>query len=234
MNKKTIVLTFLFITSGIFYYQLVSTNERTTVFVARVIDGDTIELDSGQKLRLKGINTPEKSIIGYEEAKDFLKKLSENKSLNAEIMGIDKYGRGLSYIFIDNQNINELILEKGLGTLYYYEEDGYYKDLKNAEEIARKNEIGIWKKSPDANCLELLELKETENPKRCSNNEILRIKNSCNKEINLIIKDEATHIYHETIRPFNILTKNFSCIWNDAGDTLFVWDEKGLLMRYSY
>jgi endonuclease YncB( thermonuclease family) len=56
MNKKTIVLTFLFITSGIFYYQLVSTEERTTVFVARVIDGDTIELDSGQKLRLKGIN----------------------------------------------------------------------------------------------------------------------------------------------------------------------------------
>ena len=81
MNKKTIILTLLFITSGIFYYQLVSTEERTTVFVARVIDGDTIELDSGQKLRLKGINTPEKSIIGYTEAKDFLKELSENKSL---------------------------------------------------------------------------------------------------------------------------------------------------------
>ena len=234
MNKKTIVLTFLFITSGIFYYQLVSTEERTTVFVARVIDGDTIELDSGQKLRLKGINTPEKSIIGYAEANDFLKKLSENKSLNAEIIGTDKYGRGLSYIFIDNQNINELILKKGLGTLYYYEKDSYYKDLKRAENIAREKEIGIWEKSPDANCLELLELKETESPKRCSNDEILRIKNSCNKEINLIIKDEATHIYHETIRPLGILTKNFSCVWNDAGDTLFAWDEKGLLMRYSY
>ena len=106
--------------------------------------------------------------------------------------------------------------------------------MKREGDIARGDEIGIWEKSPDANCLGLLELKETESPKRCSNSEILRIKNSCDKEINLIIKDESTHIYHETIRSFSVLTKNFSCLWSDVEDTLFAWDEKGLLMRYSY
>ena len=46
--------------------------EKEIVIVKRVIDGDTIELESGERVRLLGINTPEKGEWLYEEAKKFL------------------------------------------------------------------------------------------------------------------------------------------------------------------
>ena len=49
----------------------------------------------------------------------------------------------------------------------------------------------------------------------------------------VIIKDDATHIYRE-ILPEGKWEKSFDKIWNDAGDTLYIWDEEGLLMFYRY
>ena len=233
MNTKTIILTILFVSSCIFYYQLTDeTTETTNIIVARVIDGDTLELINGQKLRLKGINTPEKSMPFNQEATEFLKKLAENKSLNIESHGTDKYGRTLAYVFIDERNINKEILEEGLATLYYYEKDNHYNELKQAEEFARINQKGLWKKSPNTNCLELIELKYKEHPTRCSDDELLVLENTCDK-MQVTIKDDATHIYKETL-PKGTFTKKFSCIWNDAGDSLYVADEKGLLIFYRY
>jgi len=162
MIKKILILLTLFIITGIFYYNIASYSERTTLFVARVIDGDTIETSTGQKLRLLGINTPERNNPGYSEAKEFLIYLIENKSIQVEITGMDRYQRGLSYLFIDNKNINEIILKKGLGTLYYYDKDQYYNNLYNAEKDARIKGRGIWKKSSNSKCIELIELRYKE------------------------------------------------------------------------
>ncbi len=233
MNTKTIILVILFISSCIFYYQL--TDEITitpNIIVARVIDGDTLELTNGQKLRLIGINTPEKSMPFNQEATEFVKQLIENKSIKIESHGIDKYGRTLAYIFLDGKNINKEILEEGLGTLYYYEKDEHYEELKQAEEFARLNQRGLWEKSPNTDCLELIELKFKEQPTRCSDDELLVLENTCD-EMQVTIKDDATHIYRETL-PKGTFTKKFSCIWNDAGDSLYVADEKGLLIFYRY
>ncbi|MFH1238117.1 MAG: thermonuclease family protein [archaeon] len=233
MNLKSLFLAILFLSSCIFYYQITEdTIAKTSTIVVRVIDGDTLELIGGQKIRLKGINTPEKLMSFSQEATELVRQLVENKSIEIESYGTDKYGRTLAYIFIDGKNINKEILGEGFATLYYYEKDKYYDELKQAEEFARLNKKGLWKNSPNANCLKLIELKYKEQPIRCSNDELLILENSCD-EISVTIKDDATHTYKETLQKGTFI-KSFSCIWNDEGDSLYISDEKGLLIFYRY
>ncbi|MFH1521981.1 MAG: thermonuclease family protein [archaeon] len=228
MQIKPIILAILFVVSGVFYYQFTDvTVSIETAHVLQIVDGDTVKLDNGQTLRLLGINTPEKSMSFSEEATEFLRELVQDKSVQVEAHGTEKYGRTLAYVFLDDKNINEEILAQGLGTLYYYEKDNYYSELEQAEEFARLNQKGLWKKSPDANCVELVEFK-TDEPEK------LILQNNCDKEIKIIFKDDATHIYKATLNPNSQFAKEFSHIWNDAGDSIYISDDKGLLIFYRY
>ncbi len=228
MQIKPIILAILFVASGVFYYNITGEVTKSEIGqVLEIVDGDTVKLANGQTLRLLGINTPEKSMLFSEEATEFLKKLIQNRSVRIESHGVGKYGRTLAYIFLDDRNINREILAQGLGTLYYYGKDNHYVELKQAEEFARLNQKGLWEKSPDANCVELIELK-TDEPEK------LILQNNCDKEIQITFKDDATHIYYATINSNSIFTKEFSHIWNNAGDSIYVHDTKGLLIFYRY
>ena len=228
MNHKIIILAILFVVSGTFYYQITGATIATeSIQIGRVIDGDTLETVSGQKIRLLGINTPESSMPFSKEATNFLTNSVENKPIQIESHGTGKYGRTLAYIFVNNKNINKELLANGLATLYYYEQDSHYSELKQAEEYARLNQKGLWEKSPNSNCLEIVELKIDEPEK-------LILKNNCNIKLDIIFKDDATHIYRETINPNSIFTKTFSHIWNNAGDSIYIRDDKGLLIFYRY
>jgi len=236
MKWKLYIVIFLIISSGIvFYFAAEPTLAREVVFVSRVIDGDTLEVLSGDKIRLLGINTPEKGMANWEEARLFLEGLVLNRSVEFEFKEIDKYGRWLGYVFIGSENINKLILSNGLAHLYVYEEDKWYDELASAEEFARMNELGIWKKSLLSGCIKLVELKYEEDGGRCIDGERLILSNSCGFSVDVLIKDEATHIYHETL-DVGLFEKNFSCVWNDDGDSVFVWEEgdDGLLIFYRY
>ncbi len=235
MKVIHIILILIFFASGIFYYNLTgnATIDTKNAFVIRVIDGDTLETDIG-KIRLLGINTPEKGMPDYNDAKEHIKNLVENKTIKIEISGTDKYGRILGHAFFGSIHINEEILEKGYGTLYYYEKDEHYQDLKNAEEYARLNKLGIWQESVNKNCLELVELKYVEDGERCSNGERIKIKNKCDKTMTVLLKDDATHIYDIKIEGREIYEQVFSCIWNDDGDSLYAWDDSGMVLFYRY
>jgi len=231
MDKKTIIILILITISGIIYYNYVNIPNVQKITINRVIDGDTIELKNNLKVRLKGINTPEKNMPKFQEAKQFLEYQTQNKEVSLTIAGTDRYGRILGHIFIKNQNINEQILKQGLAHLYYYEKDSNYNKLKSAEIFARNNQLGIWQKSQFSNCLKLIELSYYD---KGEDNETLILKNNCNQELNVIIKDDATHIYKETISP-GTYTKTFKNIFNDNGDTLYIWDEDGkIIIFYRY
>ncbi len=227
MNKKHLIILILFVISGIFYYHITSPIQTQTFQVSRIIDGDTIETSTNIQIRLLGINTPEKSQPFYTEAKTYLTNLTQNESIQAEIYGTDKYSRTLAYIFLDDKNINEQILKQGLATLYYYEHDKYYNDLKQAEEFARLNQKNLWQKSPDKNCIKIIEFQYQEP-------ETLVLQNSCDKILNITFKDDANHIYQATLNPISTFTQNFSHIWNDDGDSIYIRDNKGLLLFYRY
>ncbi|MBI5065516.1 thermonuclease family protein [Candidatus Woesearchaeota archaeon] len=97
----------------------------TQSLVTRVIDGDTLVLESGEKVRLVCINTPEKDQPGYEEAKQFLNKLTLNKEVRLEkdITNKDKYGRLLRYIYVGDTFVNREIVQQGYGKIFRYEPD---------------------------------------------------------------------------------------------------------------
>ncbi len=228
MQLKHIIIAILFLISTTYYYQI--TGEVTNLKgskVARVIDGDTLQLYNTQRIRLLGINTPEKKRLLYQDAKDLLIILVANKSVRLESHGTDKYGRTLAYIFLNNKNINAQMLSSGLATLFYYNRDSHYKQLKQAEEFARLNNLGLWKKSPNSNCIKIIQFKTNEP-------ESLTLQNNCNVQLYITYKDDASHIYETTMKPKSQYTKTFSHIWNTDGDTIYIYDKQGLLLFQRY
>ena len=166
MNIKLVILIVLFVTSGVFYYNIktntANNNSVLTATVARVIDGDTVQLKSGMRIRLLGINTPEKNMPFDIRATLFLRNLIQNKTVKLETHGKGKYGRTLAYIFLDGKNVNKEMLSQGLATLYYYNHDKYYNSFVQAERSARLKKINLWKESPNSRCIKIVQFKVTE------------------------------------------------------------------------
>ncbi|MDD5191616.1 MAG: thermonuclease family protein [Candidatus Nanoarchaeia archaeon] len=208
--------------------------QKESCFVSRVIDGDTL-ICNNQSTRLLGINTPEKKMPYYDEAKDFLKQI-ENKSV--EILrdkeDVDKYDRKLRYVFYENRLLNSEILQEGLATSFMLEGLRYEDKFWVAESYAKDNEIKLWEKSNDecTNCIELLELNYTD--------EFFIIKNSCDFDCSLegwSVKDDANHIFRLDILDSSESKgyKSKTNIWNDDGDRFFMRDETGkLVVFYEY
>ncbi len=91
-------------------------------FCYHVVDGDTIDVDNVGRIRLVGINTPEKDQPGYQEAKDFVKKRCLGKTVYLDIDDAkyhDKYGRVLAVVYADNININAALLKGGYAKIMY-------------------------------------------------------------------------------------------------------------------
>jgi micrococcal nuclease len=240
-TKRRALWILLFLVSGVLYYLMFGDNQTVwnlsgskfrveEVRVFRIIDGDTVELNDSRKVRLLGINAPETGKNWAEEARIFLKNF-ENQTLSLSYKETDKYGRTLGYLESGQISLNEMLAEKGLAHMYYYEPDGYYERIKHAEERARQERKGIWMKSNRSGCIELVELRYQEST-RCKNQERLILRNTCD-EFSVLIKDDATHEFEERI-PQGLFAKNFSCIFNDAGDSLFISDDSGLLVFFRY
>jgi micrococcal nuclease len=126
---------------------------KNTVRVERVIDGDTIQLETGEKVRYIGIDTPEtvhpnKPIECYgQEASQKNKELVEGKeiSLEKDISETDKYGRLLRYIWVEDILINEYLVREGYANSSSYPPDVKYQDrFIEAEKLAREEEKGLW------------------------------------------------------------------------------------------
>lgn len=121
--------------------------------VTRVIDGDTIEIEGGQKVRYIGIDAPETvnptklaECFG-QESTNSNKKLTEGKkvSLEKDISETDKYGRLLRYVFVDGVLVNEYMVRNGYANSSPYPPDVKYQQQLNGAEIeARENTRGLW------------------------------------------------------------------------------------------
>lgn len=123
------------------------------VLVKRVVDGDTIELETGQKLRYIGINTPETvhptkpvECFGHEAAAKN-KELVEGKRVRLEkdVSETDKYGRLLRYVYLNNTFINDYLVRQGYAHASTFPPDVKYQDqFTQAEREARQNNMGLW------------------------------------------------------------------------------------------
>lgn len=121
--------------------------EREFFIVARVIDGDTIEIDTGESVRLICIDTLERGQNGYQEAKDYLEGLVLGKEVKLvrDISETDKYDRLLRYVYLDGDFVNEMIVREGHGSAYPYSPDtSLCPQILEAEAEAKEKEKGIW------------------------------------------------------------------------------------------
>lgn len=136
--------------------------EQSNYFtVTRVIDGDTIEINTGERVRLICIDTPETYEDRYQEAKNYLTNLILNKKvyLEKDISETDRYDRLLRYIYTEedctdlaNCFVNLMIVLNGYGKAYPYNPDtALCPQIENAEEIARENKLGIWADQEEEN-----------------------------------------------------------------------------------
>jgi len=99
----------------------------TTYLVTRVIDGDTLELASGQDVRLVGIDTPEVGECGYDAATANLARLVEGERvrLSRSDEDRDRYGRLLRYVDIGEVDAGLRLIKNGLAIARYDSRDGY-------------------------------------------------------------------------------------------------------------
>jgi endonuclease YncB( thermonuclease family) len=91
-------------------------------FCDNVIDGDTIDISGVGRIRLVGINTPERREVGYQNATDFVKEKCLGKTLYLDIddaKNKDKYGRTLAIVYVDGINLNEELLKRGYAEIMY-------------------------------------------------------------------------------------------------------------------
>lgn len=121
---------------------------KLTNAVLRVIDGDTIELlliksFKFAKIRLDGIDCPEKGQPYYEEAATYTSYLCLHKQVRVIKHDIDKYGRLIADIILpDGKNLSEELVSAGLAWWYcLYSDDLILKKLESEAKNARK---GLW------------------------------------------------------------------------------------------
>lgn len=124
--------------------------------VTKVIDGDTIKLANGEKVRYIGIDTPEtkhpKKAVQYfgKEAYVANRKLVEGKKVRFEfdVQKRDKYGRILAYVYVDNIFVNAWMVENGYAYAVTYPPNVKYQELfLKWQREAREKGKGLWERN---------------------------------------------------------------------------------------
>jgi micrococcal nuclease len=124
--------------------------------VRRAVDGDTILLASGARVRLQGINSPESvkpdspvepwGLEASQFTKDFLERAHHRVRLTFSLERKDRYDRFLAFVWDGDVMLNEELVRAGLAQarLDYRYSGTMKKRLAKAEQEARKAERGIW------------------------------------------------------------------------------------------
>lgn len=116
--------------------------------LTKVFDGDTVELNniSGKfKLRLSDIDAPERNQAYGKKSRRALIKLcrGNNISVNATILGTDKYNRYLGRLQCNRVDASLYLVEHGFA--WYNEKYSNDPVIQNAAVMAREKRIGLWR-----------------------------------------------------------------------------------------
>jgi len=127
--------------------------------IIRIADGDTFTIDKGGEevtLRLLGIDTPEKKSSFTEEecygveATQIIKRLLDGEEIRYETSKLsgelDRYGRVLAYVYLDDGTfVNAELVKRGVAMMYEKNTTHeHYDSLKILEIEAQKQGVGLW------------------------------------------------------------------------------------------
>ncbi len=157
-KKKLIIFIIISIIFFILaYIDVRSENINKITGFAKVVDGDTIKINS-KKIRLYGIDAPEKKqkckktyltisfmsftkeyMCGEVSTEKLIKKINKQK-LNCNILDVDRYKRLIGECFKRNINLNSWMVSNGYAVAYRKYSKKYVSDEINA----KNNKLGIW------------------------------------------------------------------------------------------
>lgn len=123
------------------------------VLVIRVIDGDTVEIQGGDRVRYLGIDTPE--IVHPSEPVEYFGKEATEKNhelvegkrvtLERDVEDRDEYGRLLRYVWRDGIMVNAELVRLGYAYSYSLPPNVKYQELfLQLEKEAREQRLGLW------------------------------------------------------------------------------------------
>ena len=124
-------------------------NSKTITGKPKIIDGDTVHINK-YKIRLHGIDAPErnqkcifnkKKWLCGNQATNELKKLINNEIIKCVTSDIDIYKRYVAICFVNETNLNQIMVKNGWALAYRYYSTDYIKE----ERYARENNLGIWR-----------------------------------------------------------------------------------------
>ncbi|HOP85510.1 MAG TPA: thermonuclease family protein [Syntrophorhabdaceae bacterium] len=137
--------------------------------VTKVIDGDTIQLETGEIVRYIGIDAPElyvknggsefyaKEAARYNKKLVFLKKVR----LEFDVEKKDQHGRLLAYVFVKNTFVNGELVKLGYAKALIKPPNIKYKDmLLTYQKKAMDEERGLWQEKKKILRLRILGIKE--------------------------------------------------------------------------
>lgn len=117
--------------------------------VARVVDGDTFACRDGRKVRLIGMDSPERGQgAAGRLARQSLTRLlppGHPVRLEADVAARDRFGRDLAYAWVGKTLVNEVMIRDGWAVLYTLPPNVKYADrLRRAQKEARERAAGLW------------------------------------------------------------------------------------------
>lgn len=158
MNMKRIIVMYLF-ALALFLPACSASNQpqangQMEATVKRVVDGDTFELENGEKVRMIGMDTPETVKPNHpvepygKEASNFTKELltGQKVTLKFDVEPYDKYKRLLAYVYLsDGTFVNEKLVRDGYARIMTIPPNVAKADLfLEAEREAREQNRGLW------------------------------------------------------------------------------------------
>ena len=124
-------------------YQAVKVSDGDTLNVQKVENGKFV----GEivKIRMFGIDAPEKTQDYGIESKQALEKLVNGKTLEIEERNRDRYDRTVAVVYADGKNVNEEMVKNG-NAWWYQEYDKKDTKMQAYQENAKKNKLGLFGK----------------------------------------------------------------------------------------
>ncbi|HHP2613945.1 TPA: thermonuclease family protein [Enterobacter roggenkampii] len=136
-TRKAIIVFFVFFATSVLAIS------KKEVNVIRVIDGDTFVInESLNHIRMANIDAPEKSQAYGLESYSVLKEKIEGKGVTLDVLSKDKYGRLISNVYINGEDVNKYMVSKGAAWVYrYYCKDESYYAAEYKSKLTKK---GLW------------------------------------------------------------------------------------------
>jgi len=184
-------------------------NSTRSVKVNRVLDGDTIEIEGGERIRYLGINAPESGQPFSTEATRENERLVAGRVVNLEfdVQTQDRYQRLLAYIWVGNMLVNKEIVKNGYAISETIQPNVKYQDLiLEAQQEAREHCRGLWaglcSQDSESSCIKIVNINADApgNDNYNKNGEWIEIKNTCPQAISMkswLLKDSSASNKYE-------------------------------------